>query len=295
LPNQVIPSITVDETITTRVNVFRITFSDVANSGDQAMLSCRVDACDTDGCQPRKGAMLAQQFVTGHPVTYTSADFKITTTGSAGLNVGDFIAFNDTDHTTATPTPPGTVASKATDDSYVIREERNFGFADVDAAKTVKFINKLNDRDKRVALTKTVACAGGANACSMASNVFKCTGMGTMCGFALNDIIRITSQPGAAQSESALDGLHRVSATDTNAMTLEAITGSTADNNDGDKNGPIVISRVNTFPCAVEETRKGTSESLECSGRGTCDGSTGECACFEGYTSDDCSMQTVLV
>jgi len=295
LPNQVIPSITVDETITTRVNVFRITFSDVANSGDQAMLSCRVDACDTDGCQPRKGAMLAQQFVTGHPVTYTSKDFKITTTGSAGLNVGDFIAFNDTDHTTATPTPPGTVAVK--ESGSVTLEERNFGSGNMGSSQEalLKFINKLNDRDKRVALTKTFACVDGANACSMASNEFTCTGMGTMCGFALNDIIRITSQPGAAQSESALDGLHRVSATGANVMTLEAITGSTANNNDGDKNGPIVISRVNTFPCAVEETRKGTSESLECSGRGTCDGSTGECACFEGYTSDDCSMQTVLV
>ena len=56
LPNQVIPSITVDETITGVLNMFRITFSDSANSGDQHMLSCKVDACDEDGCQPRKGA-----------------------------------------------------------------------------------------------------------------------------------------------------------------------------------------------------------------------------------------------
>merc|ERR1711871_1887153 len=35
LPNQVIPSITVDETITTVLNMFRIPFSDSANSGDQ--------------------------------------------------------------------------------------------------------------------------------------------------------------------------------------------------------------------------------------------------------------------
>merc|ERR1711968_73218 len=79
LPNQVIPSITVDETITTRVNVFRITFSDIANAGDQASLSCRVDACDTDGCQPRKGAMVAQQSsasVVGG-VEYVANDFEI--------------------------------------------------------------------------------------------------------------------------------------------------------------------------------------------------------------------------
>merc|ERR1711871_1912711 len=78
LPNQVIPSITVDETITTRVNVFRITFSDVANAGDQTSLSCRVDACDTDGCQPRKGAMVAQQSGTLTGVKYVAEDFKIT-------------------------------------------------------------------------------------------------------------------------------------------------------------------------------------------------------------------------
>ena len=63
LPNQVIPSITVDETITTVLNMFRITFSDSANSGDQHMLSCKVDACDEDGCQPRKGALTAMYTV----------------------------------------------------------------------------------------------------------------------------------------------------------------------------------------------------------------------------------------
>jgi len=56
----------------------------------------------------------------------------------------------------------------------------------------------------------------------------------------------------------------------------------------------IVVTRLNTFPCSVEETRKGTSEAVECSGRGECDGSTGECKCFDGYTNDDCSVQTVL-
>jgi len=54
LPNQVIPSITVDETITLATNTYKVTFSDAANSGDQHMLKCKVGACDTDGCQPRK-------------------------------------------------------------------------------------------------------------------------------------------------------------------------------------------------------------------------------------------------
>merc|ERR1712166_633633 len=57
LPNQVIPSITVDETIGFDSNSYKVTFSDSANSGDQHMLTCKVASCDTDGCQPRKKAI----------------------------------------------------------------------------------------------------------------------------------------------------------------------------------------------------------------------------------------------
>merc|ERR1711907_720219 len=300
LPNQVIPSITVDETITTRVNVFRITFSDVANAGDQASLSCRVDACDTDGCQPRKGAMVAQQESGGVTVKYVANTFKIELNQTTGLQVGDRIAFASTAHQTATPTPPGTVNSVESDG--VILKERNFGSSNnqPNAAVNLKFLNNLNDRDKRVALRKTLTCAANGDCTidgiSNGAGDFACAG-GTGCGFAKNDIILLTSQPGAGQSESVNDGLHRVKAMVSGKVTLEGIGKATVAVAAGDaaKNGNIVLTRVNTFPCAVLETRKGTSESLECSGRGTCDGSSGQCECFEGYTSDDCSMQTVLV
>ena len=35
------------------------------------------------------------------------------------------------------------------------------------------------------------------------------------------------------------------------------------------------------------ETVKGTKESIECSGRGSCDRSAGTCVCFPGYDSSD--------
>merc|ERR1711871_989486 len=295
LPNQVIPSITVDETITTRVNVFRITFSDIANAGDQASLSCRVDACDTDGCQPRKGAMVAQQSsTTGNDVSgvkYVADNFKIELNPTAGLEVGDQIAIDLASPPTSPPAPPATVES-VTANTHVIIKERNYGSTNNQPAgnANVKFLNNLNDRDKQEALKKTFTCAdsGSCVVDNVANDAgdFACTGGGNGCGFSLNDIVLLTSQPGLGQSESPNDGLHRVKATSSDKVTLEGLAKAVSAVSSGDDSGNIVLTRVNTFPCAVLETRKGTSESLECSGRGTCDGSSGQCECFEGYTSD---------
>jgi hypothetical protein len=47
--------------------------------------------------------------------------------------------------------------------------------------------------------------------------------------------------------------------------------------------------------CSVAETTKGTYESYECSNRGACDGKSGLCACYEGYSGQSCQTQTVLV
>jgi len=47
--------------------------------------------------------------------------------------------------------------------------------------------------------------------------------------------------------------------------------------------------------CNVAETTKGTFESYECSNRGACDGKSGLCACYAGYSGESCQTQTVLV
>jgi len=44
----------------------------------------------------------------------------------------------------------------------------------------------------------------------------------------------------------------------------------------------------------VEFYGRGTTEKSVCSGRGMCDGASGVCKCFKGYTLDDCSRQNAL-
>jgi hypothetical protein len=50
-----------------------------------------------------------------------------------------------------------------------------------------------------------------------------------------------------------------------------------------------------TGSCSVAETTKGTYESFECSNRGACDGGSGLCSCYSGYSGQSCQTQTVLV
>merc|ERR1712146_709945 len=192
------------------------------------------------------------------------------------------------------------VVASTSSTNFVFGTDRTTALATTSGAK-VQIINRLNDRDKRAALQVTLDAGDGASgAGALKTSVLTCTG--TKCsGFKINDLIRLHSVMKNGENQPAMDGIHIVTVASGSPLTLSAAIGdvsdaaNTVDDGDlGDTRTQIVLTRLNTFPCSVEETRKGTSESLECSGRGLCDGSSGECACFEGYTSDDCSIQTVL-
>jgi len=114
---------------------------------------------------------------------------------------------------------------------------------------------------------------------------------------------------GAAVTVSALTG---VTCTPTPGLGLTAVTGG-EENKCGIAYGRHVIT-LDSMPdesvrtvkktlrytspvggCSVEETTKGTYESYECSNRGACDGKSGLCQCYEGYSGQSCQTQTVLV
>jgi hypothetical protein len=67
----------------------------------------------------------------------------------------------------------------------------------------------------------------------------------------------------------------------------------------GTSNTPHQNSKSTTYieSCtvsAVDISGKNYEEHTECSNRGTCDGGSGLCTCFEGHTGESCSVQTVF-
>jgi len=71
------------------------------------------------------------------------------------------------------------------------------------------------------------------------------------------------------------------------------VHGAGRTDNSGDAEDTLV---ADASPTQMFVTRygHGTRELIDCSGRGLCDGGSGVCACFKGYTGDDCSAQNAL-
>ena len=53
----------------------------------------------------------------------------------------------------------------------------------------------------------------------------------------------------------------------------------------------VEASAASSSTCVVREEKKGTKEADVCSGRGSCDGSSGTCLCYSGYTGEACDAQ----
>ena len=61
--------------------------------------------------------------------------------------------------------------------------------------------------------------------------------------------------------------------------------------------GNLATTDTSVESCVVQDIYLGTqqyAEHAECSNRGTCDSGTGTCSCFEGFTGEACSDQTVF-
>jgi len=280
LPNQVIPSIQVDETITPTSNVFRITFSDAANSGDQHMLQCKVDACTHDGCQPRsdgvKGLFQVSSAVASSSFTTTIAeaatgdftnipssfsDLTAVTTAAATLVVKSFSGTNSGD--TLTRTAGDTLAG--------------FGDLSGEAGLNFLFFNTFSGDDLGQSTAIVAGTVTDDNTKGVANTKVTFADDGHDLG--VGDTVQI------AHSSTYIVKVVEVASA---VVTFDRDMGTTAEND------VLYFTKVTASPCTVEETTKGTSELLECSGRGLCDDSTGTCECFEGYTDEDCSKQTVL-
>jgi hypothetical protein len=268
LPNQVIPSITVDETITDVSNTYRITFSDAANAGDQQLLKCRVDACTTDGCQPRTAGLKGLFQVAGTGISsqvISAATGHLTHYSGSTFYLGGLTAASENGKESASAFTANTItASGLTDDNsaFVINWVQSFVGDDygLSAAHVIQF--KSADRVE-------------------AGNKVPVT---SSAGFTVGDTVYVYHDGGSTKS-----GVYSIIAKDSTTITLDRAIA--ADSSDVD----IVVKKIQASPCVVEETTKGSTELLECSGRGLCDESVGECACFEGYTGEACSQQTVLI
>jgi len=288
LPNQVIPSVTVDETITSTSNVYRITFSDSANSGDQHLLQCKVGACNTDGCQPRKTA------IQGFYEYAADTTFAISGTDGIFANGPDTRALSSGDSLILSLLD-ATSVSHATYTSYSSSTAADTSLTTAVSAQTAgailsAFIDFTDDSMGQDGYQISQSALGNIEYGTTAGrNVLTYTTALSGTVPAAGDIIRIHCTAG---SHSGNNGIYRVEQFDSGnkKIYLDRHVDTVADGS-----GDCHITEVLASPCTVVETRKGTSENIECSGRGNCDTTTGLCACFSGYTDEDCSVQTTLV
>jgi len=132
--------------------------------------------------------------------------------------------------------------------------------------------------------SESVSIGGNTDhtASTLASGKFTKTGHGLDAAGKLeqNDFVQIDS------AINANDGVFKI-----NAVTANDISFVTGYNPNTDTTSQTI--NVAKAHLAYNDGA-GTTEASECSGRGLCDDSSGECQCFKGYTGVDCSIQNAL-
>jgi len=296
LPNQVIPSITVDETIGFDSNSYKVTFSDSANSGDQHMLTCKVASCDTDGCQPRKKAIKGLYRIS---TASTGTAVNSVTSAVAGtftnIQLGTVELINQegsTDDSTAIVTSK-TVTALTFDANYLtamVNNEKQTLYQIQDF--TDDSIGAVTGGQKAQALATVTGLGVNTQVITVTFVVAPATGNKITAGSGFSTTIiqaGDTISVKCAGAGATNDGYYKVTLTAATGYTVEGSVTAVG------VGVSCVIKKVVDSPCTVTETQKGTSELLDCSRHGNCDSQTGLCACFPGYTGEACSTQTVLV
>ena len=294
LPNQVIPSITVDETIGFDSNSYKVTFSDSANSGDQHMLTCKVASCDTDGCQPRKKAIKGLYRIS---TAVSGTAVNAFTSGVAGtftnmqLGTVEFVGQDPVVDSTAVVTELTSVTLLTFDANYLAAMTNTKKFTVYQIQDfTDDSIGAVTGGQKAQALATVTGLGVNTQVVSATFVVVPATGNKITATVSASIILAgDTISVKCAGAGADNNGYYKVTLSATSGYTVE---GSVTAVGSGVS---CVIKKVVDSPCTVTETQKGTSELLDCSRHGNCDSQTGLCACFPGYTGEACSTQTVLV
>merc|ERR1712166_209638 len=290
LPNQVIPSITVDETIGFDSNSYKVTFSDSANSGDQHMLTCKVASCDTDGCQPRKKAIKGLYKVVATNTGTDEAGFTSATAVFNNIQVGtaEFVGQTEAHHSTGIiSSRTNTVLTLDAEYMDTMTNAKVFGIYQIQDFTDDSIGVVTGGQKDTVAVDVT---SRGINTQTQATSfVTPTTGLNKITATVSASIILAGDTISIkCVTTSTNDGYYKVSKSETSGYTVEGSFGTQSAES-------CTIKKVVDSPCTVTETQKGTSELLDCSRHGNCDSQTGLCACFPGYTGEACSTQTVLV
>lgn len=298
LPNQALPDVTVSKSAgaNSRVNVYTITFNSGANSGDVPALQCHVEGCDENGCQPRYTGVLVSSSATHafdaaklvqfygdiqaqktlaidtaansdtitwaqKSITVANAKFDVTNTifVGASVTITDGVTSNTITTTVVDVNLAGTALTVADD------------------------LTATHAAGDQSTGTVTIAWTNQAN-------TFGLSGIDStfnlLAGAKVGDSVQISATVSNNRQFkiAAIDTSKRsVSVTGT-VYTESQVTGQTV-------GATLKAQPTETVTCAVEEVLKGTKEAIVCSGRGSCDGSSGLCTCYAGYTGDNCDSQ----